>query len=332
MTDAHEESPVLSRSTDRADALMDLGRYEQAIPLLLQSLAQTPDDDHLLSRLSYAYYLLEDYDKAENFAQRAIHQQPNNDYAHHCLSWVYMAIHHFSAALEHAQTAVAIDPDDAANLYTLAWAEYHSGHYKASLSAAERAIQLSPDNANLHELMADLLFNMDKCKAAEPHYREALGNNPGSASIHCHLGLCLAHQHKLYEASEHLLAAVKIDPGNQGYRDNLFNIVHHDLMSMPMQSKEDVLAKLDPAVRFFYEDQLSRQGIQGNLRITSIATLWLLALSLLMLFFTWITGEDIKNLTRFVYVVLGVYLALYIGSLVIKTKATRHNNNRSSDA
>lgn len=328
MNEEADDVRLTTRATDRAEALMELGRYEQAIPLLTRSLAESPDDSYLHCRLADAHFYLKDFSNAESFAQRALHLNPNSDYAHFRLAWVYMVLHHYSAALEHARAAISVDPDDEMNLYTLAWAEYHSGHYKQALAAAEGAIKLGPDNADLHELMADLQFNMDRKKEAEKHYREALKHNPESASIHCCLGECLAAQNKIYEASEHILNAVKIEPDNDHYRDTLFNIIHHDLLDLPLQSREKALSKLDPAVRHFYQDQLTRRGKFRTLRMASIATLWLLALSLLMLFFAWVTGEDIQKLAGFVLVVLFVYMALFIGKLFIKLTAFWHQKKR----
>jgi amino acid permease len=99
-------------------------------------------------------------------------------------------------------------------------------------------------------------------------------------------------------------------------------------MDMPLQSKDQAFAKLDPAVQHFYRDQLNQRGKLGGLRITSIVTFWLLLLSVLMLFFSWVTGDDIRKLTKFVYVVLVVYLLLYVSKLVIRFIAVRHQNNR----
>lgn len=328
MSDERDDVRLTARSSDQAEALMDMGRYEQAIPLLTKSLAESPDDDALHCRLADAYYSLGNYRKAEDFAKTALHLNPNSDHAHFRLAWSYLHSHQFDLGHEHALAAIAIDPDDASNLYTLAWAEYHQGQYKKALLAAERAIELNPDNADLHELMADMLFNMDRKKQAEKHYREALSHDPDSASIHHYLGECLASQHKIYEASEHMLAAVKIQPGEEHYRKSLFNLVHHDLMAMPLQSRDVALAKLDPAVKFFYEDQLVKGGKFENLRLGSIVTMWLLILSLLMLFFTWITGEDIGKLTMFVFVVATVYAALFIMNLMLKIISIRKNNNR----
>lgn len=125
-----------------------------------------------------------------------------------------------------------------------------------------------------------------------------------------------------------MLAAVKIQPGQEHYRKALFDLVHHDLMAMPLQSREVALNKLDPAVKYFYEDQLAKGSKFENLRLGSIVTMWLLILALLMLFFTWLTGEDIRKLTMFVFVVAAVYAALFILNITLKFLAIRKNNNR----
>jgi len=328
MSDTQDDVRITAKASDRADALMDLGRYEQAIPLLSKSLAETPDDDRLHCRLADAFYSLGDHEKSQDYAERALHLNPNSDHAHFRLAWLNLKNNYFDTALQHAKAAISIDSDDATNLYTLAWAEYHSGNNNKALSAAKRAIELNPDNADLHELIADLLFSTGEAKQAEPHYREALRYDPQSASIHCNLGQCLAIQHKVHEAAEHILTAVKIEPNNDHYRNTLFNIIRHDLTDMPMQSQRKALAQLDPAVQYFYQDQLDRRSWFEKLRTTSIVTLWLLVLMTLMLIFSWVTGEDLRKLYLSVIMIAGVYLVLIFMRVGLNIIRNRHNNNR----
>lgn len=328
MSGDHDDVKIAKGNIDRAEALIDLGRYDQAIPLLSRSLASSPDDDSLHCRLADVYFYIDDFSRSEKHAKTALHLNPESDHAHFRLAWIHLKTHNFRDALLHAKQAISLYPDDEPNLYTLAWAEYHSGHYVEALAAAESALKLNPVNADLHELMGDLLFNMDKKKEAEKHYREALKNQPDDAGIHCSLGECLSSQYKIYEASEHMLAAVRIDPGNKHYSNKLFHIVHHEIMNMPLESQDSALSKLDPSVQSFYKDKLTRGGTMNSLRVTSIATLWLLALSLLMLFFLLITGESVKQLSMFIIVVVAAYAALYIGRLIAQYRAVKHNNNR----
>lgn len=318
MNDDVDGVRVAGKAVDKAEALIALGRQEQAIPLLAKALAESPDDDTLHCRLADTYYSLDQYEKSQEHAQRALHLNPENDHAHFRLAWIHLHINHFDGALRHARAAIQLDPDDASNLYTLAWCEYHCGHNKQALAAAERALELAPDTADLHALIGDLSFNMNKPKQAIGHYREALRHDPEGAHIHCNLGRALATQHKIQEATEHLLAAVKIEPHNETYREHLFNIVHHDLMDIPMQNRDAALAQLDPAVKHFYEDRLGRMGWLEKLRVSSVVTLWILALLLLTLFFSWISGEDVRKLGGLVVSLGFIYVVLFAARMIVK--------------
>lgn len=329
MNDDVDGVRIAGKAVDRAEALLELGRYEQAIPLLSRALAETPDDDWLHCRLADAYYALGQQDKSREYAQRALHLNPDSDYAHYRLAWNHLHQNHYDGALKHAKAAIRIEPDDAANLYTLAWCEYHLGHNKQALAAAERALELNPDTANLHALIGDLALNMGKPKQAERHYREALRHDPESAHIHCNLGEALAVQHKIHEAANHLLSAVKIEPHNEDYRERLFNIVHHDLMNMPMQNRTAALAELEPSVKTFYQDQLGRKSWYQKLRITSLITLWIFALLLLALFFSWMTGEDVRKLFGLVIFFGLLYAVLFVARLLLKFIQLRHKRKLS---
>jgi len=328
VSDSSDDYPddvrIAARSLDRAEALIELGRYEQALPLLAQSLAGTPDDDWLHCRMADVYYHLNQLDKAMEHAGRALHLNPQSDHPHNRLAWIYLERKHFDKALEHARAAISIDADDGHNLYCLAWAELHTGHHKRALAAAESAIKLDPENGVLHGLLGDLMLEANKPARAEIHYREALRHDPQSARSHCNLAIALAARKKLHEAADHYLLAVKLEPENAAYREKLFAHVHHELMDLPLQSQAKVLAKLDPAVQMFYRDQLTGRGWAERLRITSIATLWILGMLLLSLFFTWLTGDDVRKLSLLVLAVCVVYIALFIGKLIIKIIASRH--------
>lgn len=318
MSNKGEDIRLTSGMVDRAEALIDLQRYEQAIPLLTQAIANDPDDDMLYCRLSLACFAIEDYAASFSHAKTALGLNPENDWAHFHLTRNYIHQHNYDRALEHARAAAKIDPDDGANLYMLAWCEYQSGNYRQAYQAATHAIELDPENAHLHELLADLSLNQGKFKKAESHYREALRHDPESASIHCYLAMALTQQHRIYEAAEHMFTAVKLEPQNEDYRERLFSIVHHELMDLSFSSQKAMLEKLDPVVRHFYEDQLRRKGWAGKLRMTSIVTLWLFFLTLLMLLFSWVRGDDIASLSRFAYVIVGIYMLLFIMRLGLK--------------
>ncbi|MDH5327159.1 MAG: tetratricopeptide repeat protein [Gammaproteobacteria bacterium] len=332
MSDA-EGVLLADRAVDQAQALIELGRYEQALPLLSQALAQAPDDDWLHCRMADAYYFLDQHDNALKHARNALGLNPNNVYALYRLSWLQLAFHDFDGALKSATAAANIEPDDGGILYTLAWTQYHNGQLSQALVTAAQALELDPEDADLHRLLADLTLNAGKYAQAESHYREALRHNPEDALIHSNLAKSLQAQNKIAEAAEHYLAAVKIDAADEDYRNELFELVHHEIMDQPLQNRDKALSRLDPAVRYFYEDQLNRRGFMGKLRITSIVSLWLLALGVLMAFFTWVTGDNPVKMIRFVLVVAFIYMLLFLAKVALqfvrqrKSKAVTTNSS-----
>ncbi|MCB1743764.1 MAG: tetratricopeptide repeat protein [Gammaproteobacteria bacterium] len=312
MSDGFAAEPMMARAAlDRAEALIDLGRVEQALPLLAQAVAMDPDDAETRCRLAQAYTLLDRHEEAIEHAQAALHRDPDSEHAHFRLAISLMGLKAFDQALEHARAATRLEPDDSANLHMLARAEYYTGHYKQAIDAAQRAIELEPDNAKLHELLGDLAFNIQRRPAkAIPHYREALRHAPDDADIHASLGRALAETKQPFEAAESLLRALRIDPANPSIRQQLFALLHHDLMSAPADVRRQLTEEFGPTLTNFYEDTVGRTGWQGRLRMGSLALMWLIAILLLAMLFTPATGDPIAPLMNVLWLALVVWLAL----------------------
>ena len=71
-----------------------------------------------------------------------------------------------------------------------------------------------------------------------------------------------------------------------------------------------VLQQLHPQLLEFYRDEHSRRGLMNNLRIGSLAAVWLLAILGLMIVFMWFTGENVWKILNFLWVVLIVFATL----------------------
>ena len=101
----------------RAQALIDLGRQEQAVELLVTIPQTTP----LLVAavncfLAYAFAGLGKKDEAYACARRALEAEPNNDTA---LFWLAIVEPDDAAALQHTSRLIELDPD---------WVPYQSLH------------------------------------------------------------------------------------------------------------------------------------------------------------------------------------------------------------
>lgn len=289
MTDSEQGQRVAARTGDRAQALMEMGRHQQAIPFLTQALAAAPDDPYLHCRLAAAWRALGDSAKSTDHARRALHLAPDNAWAHGLLAWNHLENQHFDGALEHARAAVRIDPDDVDNLFALAWTQYYTGDYKDALRSARRALELAPDDAELHRLLGDLHLARDHHKEAVVHYGEALRHDAEDDHVHHGLGLALARQRKFEDAARHLLTAVKLQPANTEWQQHLFDLLYHDLLGAGARNAKARLQAIDPALFPFFQDQLSRRDRWSKLRTSTVVVLWIAVLALISFLFSQFT-------------------------------------------
>lgn len=304
------EGTFEDRLGEQARALIEMGRYQQAIPVISKALAQKPDSEWLYGLMSDACFYLENFSESRKHAQQALHLNPNYDYAHFRLAWVCLRELDFDAALRHARAAVSIDADSG-NLHVLAWAEYHGGNQGLALAAAEQALMLDPENASPHALLGSLNFNYGRLEQAERHYLAALRHAPEDAMIHSNLGYLMSRQGRIQAATAHFLNAVRIDPGNASSRDDLFDLLHHHLMDQSLVSRAAELEKLDPSVRAFYQDQLGRRGEFERMRTSSMVGLWIVGILVMMVFFSWLKGHDMGRLLGFLLVALLGYAGFF---------------------
>ena len=70
MSDDAQDIKIAAHSLQRADALVNLGRYQEAITLLARAIGEQPEDSWLHCKLANALYHIDDYDKSLEAAQR----------------------------------------------------------------------------------------------------------------------------------------------------------------------------------------------------------------------------------------------------------------------
>lgn len=297
---------------DRVHALIDMGRYREALQHAAENVARDPEDSHAQCLLAEVHFMLEDYDAAFESASRAIEIDPNNDGALFRLAWCKLRFNAFTDALELAQAAVAIDPEYSGNLYLLAVAEHHCGHANKALAAARRGIELHPEHAGLHGLLGDLIFQIDKPKQALPHYREALKHDPENAGLHASLAVACAESGDIPAAVDCFVRAAKLDPQDDETRQKLFSILHHHLLNLPPGTKHEILERLGPTLAMFYQQALSDNAYANKLRMPSIVLLWMIGFLGFVFLIALATGDDISALGGLLVAGLCAYAALQL--------------------
>src|SRR5882762_10257718 len=109
-------SDELSQIESRAWALLQVDRERDAIPLFQRALQLDPENASLLCGMAGAFYHLEEWKAALEYADRAIATEPENDRGHLWRSYCLKKRGDRKGALAAAAKAAELDPWDMQNL------------------------------------------------------------------------------------------------------------------------------------------------------------------------------------------------------------------------
>ncbi|QGV82811.1 tetratricopeptide repeat protein [Streptomyces ficellus] len=183
-------------SLDRAEALYDLERYEQAAALTARHLAQHPDDARAFSLLARCRSRLGDRAEALRLADEALRADPELPSA-----WLLRADllaqepargPAWAAAEDSARRGIALVPHHWAGYHVLGTILARSGDPARRAEAyalALRAVELGPEEDATHFLLGLVAYQLKDYRTAERAYENALRLNPESSEAHNNLSL-----------------------------------------------------------------------------------------------------------------------------------------------
>lgn|GEM_PF-1703729 len=308
MSDEFDDGPVLQGValdlSQRAQVLLERGRYHEALRFIGDALGQDPGDASLYCQLCFAHQGLNQNEKAEQAARRALALQPECDLAMRCLCTLALGKGAFGEALHYARAAAQIDPDHADNLIWLARADAEHGHYRRAFQAANRAVQLYPDDVDTHVLLGDLSMQRHRFGKAQTHYRRALRFLPDNAHLHFLLGDCLYLHNCHVQAAEHLLTAVKADPAEPLYKQRLLSAVKDYTGLLGGKKVDGILADFPAPVRVFYHEEMQSVDRINRMSMGRMAAIWLVVIAGLAVLINAINGQSNRSLLSLVLVIL----------------------------
>ena len=172
-------APATVAELDRkAQALIEQGKAQEAIPLLKQAIGQ--DGKSLQSWI--------------------------------LLGRAYASLRQFPAATQAFQTAVDLSPREPEFLYYLGLSQIDEIQYAAARASFDRALELSPTDLRFRLGFAETYLQAKEYPAARRALLEALGFAPESPEVHARLGDLNEQQNRHNEALEEYDAALRIDP------------------------------------------------------------------------------------------------------------------------
>jgi tetratricopeptide (TPR) repeat protein len=228
---------------ERADALIDLGRSREAIPLLLKALAIEPDDLYILARLARIHNTREEYTTALGYADRMIEIDPDWDRGYFWRAHVLVNLNQMRPALEAAEAATRLDPDSPTNLNMLARMQQHCADSEAAVQTTERLLELAPDWNRAHFRAGWVYTQQERWPLAERHYRKALEIDPNDTDTLNNLGYVCERSGRGTEALDIYYRALIVDPGNAWATQKLESAAEnegYDSLSQYLHARQDL--------------------------------------------------------------------------------------------
>ncbi|MGP3923121.1 tetratricopeptide repeat protein [Streptomyces sp. 8N616] len=175
----------------RAQALADLGRYEQAAALLVQYLADDPGSAAAWAELARCRSLLDDNE----------------------------------GALRAADESLAADPSQARVWQTRAAALSDLGRYEEAAAAAHEAVRAEPGYWGGHLVLASTLLRQGRAGEAYEVARHVVHLEPEESRAHYMVGMTAQTLRNYPVAEQAYREALRLDPENTYARNNL-SVLH----------------------------------------------------------------------------------------------------------
>jgi tetratricopeptide (TPR) repeat protein len=207
--------------SSRANALIEMGRPEEAIPLLVRAIALDPDDAHTRCRFVLALMRTGKQNEALEQAEAALAIDASGEWPHRLRAILLGQQGRHKEALEGALEAVRIEPELPSALYTLGSVYVNLKRYRDADAIGVRILEAAPDDSDSHELLSFIAVRQNKHRETELHARDSLRLNPENMDAMRFLAIGLRGQRKRKEATEAWLEVVRRNPTNKSYRHEL---------------------------------------------------------------------------------------------------------------
>lgn len=182
----------MSATLDRADALFDVGRYEQAAGLVAQHLATDPDDAATLVLLARCQHRLGRDREALDTVERALRTEPDALPGWLMRTHILLALKRHEEAEASARRSVELAPSYWGSHYALGTVLDRSVRLerrREAYEAARTAVALAPEESDAHFLVGLTAQRTGNHRVAQQAYETALRLDPESSEAHNNLSL-----------------------------------------------------------------------------------------------------------------------------------------------
>jgi tetratricopeptide (TPR) repeat protein len=197
---------------DRADILLNQGRYKDAEDSIKQVLQQEPDNDYALAMLGRCYVNTKRYDEGLDVIQQAIALSPNNDFYFYLLGFTYYQKDIYKVAKEQLGQAIEINPYRAEYYGMMSHVLLQEKEFERALFKANEGLAIDPENLTCLNARSIALNKLKRTEDAIATMQNALAQDPDNSITHATVGWNFLEKGRHKDAQKHFLEALRIEP------------------------------------------------------------------------------------------------------------------------
>lgn len=197
------------RLSEQADVLFNLRRYEQAAERYGQALVLEPDNAAVLNGLAACYLNLGRAEDAQPLIAQSLTKRPDDAYGHYLMASALNQLRQWTKAIEAINEALRYDPK--ADYFAVkARIHHHAGHFFETRKIATEGLRLEPQHLECRELMVAALQIERKPIRRETEILLELA--PDWAWAHVFRGYSHLYDDEITKALERFREAMRLDP------------------------------------------------------------------------------------------------------------------------
>ena len=198
----------------RAESLTGLRRFDEALAVLAEGLASSPDDPDLHVARAHNLRMLERPGEALAAADAAVAAAPQRPEGYVARAWALLDLGGGAGeAVRSARSALAADPDHRPAQQALATASLAVGDVDSAAGAAAALLLTRPDAADGLFLLGSVHLTRGEWEEAERCLAAVLAVAPDSIPAMTNLAVALLHSGRAEEAATWMARVASGDPG-----------------------------------------------------------------------------------------------------------------------
>ena len=205
-----------------AEAEHKLGRHDRALAALARQDALTPGSPHILLSFANQYLELQDYEKAERYAQQALAANAPPE-AHEVLARIALLRRDFDGAQREATLALEGHQGRKLPYIVLSQVAKARGDLPGALRMLDEVLAKlarsgQGEMSNVHYFRADVLARLDRTAEAETEFRKEIAAFPDNAAAWSGLALLYASLGRTADAGRTIDGLLAACPNPRGRR------------------------------------------------------------------------------------------------------------------